>query len=113
MVVVVIRHPFGPCIPVPRSIVSRRWLLAPAIHPASSGSQSWGWVLGVVPWRWARWLTATVGGARCPVVLSLSVVVPLSTLRAVARSGGIGVPSWCWLMPIAELEPKKTQENIN
>ena len=113
MVVVVIRRPFGPRVPVPRSIIPRHRLPAPTIHPASSGSQSWGWVLGVVPWRWARWLTATVGGARCPVVLSLSVVVPLSTLRAVARSGGIGVPSWCWLILIAELEPKKTQENIN
>ena len=71
MVVVVIRRPFGPCVPVPRSIIPRHRLLVPAIHPASSGSQSWGWVLGVVPWRWARWLTATVGGARCPVVLSL------------------------------------------
>ena len=58
-------------------------------------------------------LAHSYGGARCPVVLSLSVVVPLSTLRAVARSGGIGVPSWCWLILIAELEPKKTQEDIN
>ena len=48
----------------------------------------------------------------CPVVLLLSVVVLLSTLRAVARSGGIGVLSWRWLILIAELEPKKRQENI-
>ena len=113
MVVVVICCPLDPHIPIPCSIIPRQ-LPAPTIHPVSSGLQSWGWVLGVGPWHRACWLTTMVGGAHCPVVLllsiivlSLSIVILLSTLQAVACSSGIGVLSWHWLVIIAELEPKK------
>jgi hypothetical protein len=66
-----------------------------------------------------QWLAELGVGAGCrPLALGslahsygegclLSVVVLLSTLRAVAHSGGIGVPSWCWLIAIVELESKK------
>ena len=46
VVVVVIHCHFSPHIPVPQSIIPHCWLIAPMIHPASSGLQSWGWVLG-------------------------------------------------------------------
>jgi hypothetical protein len=43
---------------------------------------------------------------------SLSIVILLSTLQAEARSSGIGVPSWHWLVVIAELEPKKHKKTL-
>jgi hypothetical protein len=39
MVVVIICHPFCPHIPVLHSVVPCHWLLAPVIHPVSSGLQ--------------------------------------------------------------------------
>jgi hypothetical protein len=83
--------------PIPCSVVPHHQLLAPMIHPASSGLQSWWWVsfpgVGLtgsqlwwgVPVVLLFWLSI--------IVLSLSVVILLSTLQAVACSGGIGVLS--------------------
>jgi hypothetical protein len=38
--------PPSPSLPFPPLPVVVMWPLAPTIHPASSGSQGWGWVLG-------------------------------------------------------------------
>jgi len=59
------------------------WLLASTIHPASSGSQGWGWVLG-------RPLFIICCSSLSSFFCHCIVVSPLSTLQAGACSGGIG-----------------------
>jgi hypothetical protein len=69
------------------------WSLHPPIHPASSCSQRrWG-VLGCGSGcspRASRPRCASLPHASGPIVPSLSLVLPVSTPRAVARGGGSG-----------------------
>jgi hypothetical protein len=63
------------------------WSLHPPIHPASSCSQRrWG-VLGCGSGCSPR---ASLPHASGPIIPSLSLVLPVSTPRAVARGGGSG-----------------------
>jgi hypothetical protein len=95
---------FGPChlscpcawcapSPSPSQSPSWSWSLHPPIHPASSCSQRrWG-VLGCGSGcspRASRPHHASLPHASGPIVPSLSLVLPVSTPRAVARGGGSG-----------------------
>jgi len=124
-------HPFGPHILVPHSLLvplpltslfpiplsslcpshpcslfPHHQLLAPVIHPTSSGSQGWGQVLGcslcgiVVMWSWSH---------PCH---SSSCYPPYEQWLTAVAWVGVGVLSGCCLVT-AELETKKTKENIS
>jgi hypothetical protein len=90
----------------PNSVVPRRQLLAPVIHPASSGSQGWGWVLGrSLSGSQLRWGLGAARCSWCSVSSSgpasagvwhcccMTLVHPPSTQRAVAcwHGGGCSV----------------------
>jgi hypothetical protein len=81
------------CAPSPSLSPSWSWSLHPPIHPASSCSQRrWG-VLGCGSGcspHASRPRCASLPHASGPIVPSSSLVLPVSTPRAVARGGGSG-----------------------
>ena len=78
--------------------------LAPVIHPMSSGLQGWGQVLGCSPlWYCGCGLTPAT---HC------CIIHPMSSGLQQWPGWVWGVPSGCCLV-IAELEPKKTKQNIS
>jgi hypothetical protein len=68
------------------------WPVAPVIHPASSGSQQWGWVLGFAGGGW--WVV----GCCCVVIRSSNLPSP-----------GRRSPVWCGDKAVSTHEPPHEQ----